>query len=146
MNWATGASFNTSFSGQSGGSSANLWEIQGTGERFLIRNSFLLGLADFLHSSQQDVNLRETFGGGYGRLLAANLPQCRQMGRRYGLPPTKTFNRGSCNQPGITSRRCLGFNTNCSNSTATAYCPSCWYSRACRMLAESAHLRKIRSA
>jgi Protein of unknown function, DUF481 len=69
MNWATGASFNTSFSGQSGGSSANLWEIQGTGERFLNRNSFLLGLADFLHSSQQDVNLRATFGGGYGRYL-----------------------------------------------------------------------------
>ena len=65
--WAAGASFNTSFSGQSGGSSANLWEIQGTGERFLNRNSFLLALGDLLHSSQQDLNLRTTLGGGYGR-------------------------------------------------------------------------------
>jgi putative salt-induced outer membrane protein YdiY len=38
-----------------------------TAARFLNKNSFVLGLGDFLHSSQQDLNLRTTLGGGYGR-------------------------------------------------------------------------------
>ncbi len=67
IRWAANASYNTSFSGQSGGSQTNLLDFQGVGERFLNKNSFLLGLSDFLHSSQQDLNLRTTLGGGYGR-------------------------------------------------------------------------------
>jgi len=65
--WAANVSYNASFSGQSGGSQTNLLDFQGVGERFLNKNSFLLGLSDFLHSSQQDLNLRTTLGGGYGR-------------------------------------------------------------------------------
>jgi len=65
--WAAGASYNASFNGQSGGTTTNLFEVQGFGERFLNRNSYLLGLSDFLHSSQQDLVLRTTLGGGYGR-------------------------------------------------------------------------------
>jgi hypothetical protein len=66
-NWEAGALFTSSFSGQSGASKTNLLESQMTAARFLNRNSFLLGLGDFLHSSQQDLNLRTTIGGGYGR-------------------------------------------------------------------------------
>jgi putative salt-induced outer membrane protein YdiY len=69
-NWATGASLTSSFSGQSGGSESNMVELTGTGERYLGRNSSLLGLADFLHSSQQDLQLRTTLGGGYSRYLS----------------------------------------------------------------------------
>jgi len=66
-NWEAGTSFTSSFSGQSDASKTNLLELQMTAARFLNRNSFVLGLGDFLHSSQQDLNLRTTGGGGYGR-------------------------------------------------------------------------------
>jgi len=65
--WAAGASFTSSFSGQSQGSKTNLAEIQGFGQRYLNKNSFLMALGDFLHSSQQGLDLRSTLGGGYGR-------------------------------------------------------------------------------
>jgi putative salt-induced outer membrane protein YdiY len=71
-NWAAGASYNASFSGQSGGTATNLFEVQAFGERFLNRNSLVIGLSDFLHSSQQDLNLRTTLGGGYGRYFVRN--------------------------------------------------------------------------
>jgi putative salt-induced outer membrane protein YdiY len=67
--WLAGASVDSSFSGQSGGSSSNLLEVQTLDGRFLSRNSFLMSLGDFLHSSQQDLSLRTTLGGGYGRYL-----------------------------------------------------------------------------
>jgi putative salt-induced outer membrane protein YdiY len=65
--WEAGASFTSSFSGQSGASKTNLLELQMTAARFLNKNSFILSLGDFLHSSQQDLSLRTTIGGGYGR-------------------------------------------------------------------------------
>jgi putative salt-induced outer membrane protein YdiY len=64
--WSSGISYNTSFNGQSGGSKTNLWELTPSGEYFLNRNSTLVGVVDFLHSSQQDLDLRTTVGGGYG--------------------------------------------------------------------------------
>jgi putative salt-induced outer membrane protein YdiY len=67
--WLAGASISSSFSGQSGGSKSNLLEVQTLDGRFLNRNSFLMGIGDFLHSSQQDLSLRTTLGGGYGRYL-----------------------------------------------------------------------------
>jgi hypothetical protein len=67
--WLAGGSVTSSFSGQSGGSSSNLFDFQTLDGRFLSRNSFLMGLGDFLHSSQQDLALRATLGGGYGRYL-----------------------------------------------------------------------------
>jgi putative salt-induced outer membrane protein YdiY len=67
--WITGASIDSSFSGQTGGSKSNLLEVQTLDGRFLSRNSFLMGLGDFMHSSQQDLSLRTTLGGGYGRYL-----------------------------------------------------------------------------
>ncbi len=67
--WAVGTSYNGSYSGQSGGTTTNLLEVQTYGEWFLSRNSYALGLSDFLHSSQQDLSLRTTLGAGYGRYL-----------------------------------------------------------------------------
>jgi putative salt-induced outer membrane protein YdiY len=65
--WETETSFDSTFSGQSGASRTNREDIQATFSRFLNRNSYLIALSDFLHSSQQDLNLRTTLGGGYGR-------------------------------------------------------------------------------
>jgi putative salt-induced outer membrane protein YdiY len=67
--WAAGTSYTSSFSGQSGSPKTNLVEIQTGAERYLSRNSFVFGLSDFLHSSQQQLSLRTTLGGGYGRYL-----------------------------------------------------------------------------
>ena len=67
--WAAGGSFTSAFSGQSEGSKTNLLEVQPAAELYLRKNSFLMGLGDFLHSSQQQLNLRTTLGGAYGRYL-----------------------------------------------------------------------------
>jgi Protein of unknown function, DUF481 len=68
--WRAGVSLTAALNGQSGGSKTNLLEIQTIDGRFLSRNSFLMFLGDFLHSSQQDLNLRATLGGGYGKYIA----------------------------------------------------------------------------
>ena len=65
--WFGGASFTSNFSGQSGGNQTNLADIQTLDGVFITRNSIIIGLADFLHSSQQDLKLRSTLGGGYGQ-------------------------------------------------------------------------------
>jgi putative salt-induced outer membrane protein YdiY len=67
--WKAATSFDSTFSGQSGASSTNREDLQTTFTKFLNRNSYLLGLSDFLHSSRQDLNLRATLVGGYGRYL-----------------------------------------------------------------------------
>jgi hypothetical protein len=67
--WQTTTSFDSTFSGQSDASKTNREELQATVARSLNRNSFVVGLSDFLHSSQQDLQLRTTLGGGYGRYL-----------------------------------------------------------------------------
>jgi Protein of unknown function, DUF481 len=67
--WEVSTSFDSTFSGQSGASKTNREDVQATFSKFLNRNSFLAALSDFLHSSQQDLNLRTTLGGGYGRFL-----------------------------------------------------------------------------
>jgi len=65
--WATTAALNTSYNNQSGGTKTNRDDASLSGERFFSRNSYVGGLLDFLHSSQQDLDLRTTVGGGYGR-------------------------------------------------------------------------------
>ena len=67
--WKVATSFDATFSGQSGASQTNREDVQATVYKFLNRNSFVAGLSDFLHSSQQDLNLRTTLGGGYGHYL-----------------------------------------------------------------------------
>jgi putative salt-induced outer membrane protein YdiY len=67
--WQATTSFDSTFSGQSGASSTNREDLQATLTKFLNRDSFVAGISDFLHSSRQDLNLRTTLGGGYGRFL-----------------------------------------------------------------------------
>jgi hypothetical protein len=67
--WEVATSFDSTFSGQSGASKTNREDSQTTFSRFLSRNSFVQGLSGFLHSSQQDLTLRTTLGGGYGRYV-----------------------------------------------------------------------------
>jgi putative salt-induced outer membrane protein YdiY len=67
--WEAGLAFDSTFNGQSGAAKTNREDMQGTFAKYLNRNSFLFGLADFLHSNQQDLDLRSTLGGGYGRYL-----------------------------------------------------------------------------
>jgi len=67
--WEVATSFDSTFSGQSGASKTNREDVQTTVTKFLNRNSFVGALSDFLHSSQQDLDLRTILGGGYGRYL-----------------------------------------------------------------------------
>jgi len=67
--WEAATSFDSTFGGQSGGSKTNREDLQSTFAKFLNRNSYVLALSDFLHSSQQDLTLRTTLGGAYGRYL-----------------------------------------------------------------------------
>lgn len=67
--WEVMTSFDSTFSGQPGASNTNREDLQTTLVKFLNRNSYVESLSDFLHSSQQDLTLRTTLGGGYGRYL-----------------------------------------------------------------------------
>jgi hypothetical protein len=78
--WSTGASFSSSFSGQSGASNTNLMEVSTFLERYLNSNSSVVALSDFLHSSQQELDLRTTLGGGYGHYwVRTNQAQLRGL-------------------------------------------------------------------
>jgi putative salt-induced outer membrane protein YdiY len=65
--WSATGAFDSSFNGQAGASKTNKIDTQFSGDRLFNRNSFLIGISDFLHSSQQDLDLRAMGGGGYGR-------------------------------------------------------------------------------
>ncbi|MFZ3216712.1 MAG: DUF481 domain-containing protein [Candidatus Acidiferrales bacterium] len=67
--WEATTAYDSTFGGQAGASKTNRQDLQTTFTKFLNRNSYLLALSDFLHSSQQDLTLRTTLGGGYGRYL-----------------------------------------------------------------------------
>jgi hypothetical protein len=67
--WEAATAYDSTFGGQAGASKTNRQDLQLTFAKFLNRNSYLLALSDFLHSSQQDLTLRTTLGGGYGRYL-----------------------------------------------------------------------------
>lgn len=67
--WEVATAYDSTFGGQAGAPKTNRQDLQTTFTKFLDRNSYLLALSDFLHSSRQDLNLRTTLGGGYGRYL-----------------------------------------------------------------------------
>jgi putative salt-induced outer membrane protein YdiY len=67
--WEAATSFDSTFNGQSGSSKTNREDAQASFYKFLNRNSFIGSISDLLHSSQQDLQLRTTVGGGYGRYL-----------------------------------------------------------------------------
>jgi hypothetical protein len=67
--WEAATAFNSTFNGQTGASKTNREDLQTTFAKFLNRNSYVMALSDFLHSSQQDLKLRTTLGGGYGHFI-----------------------------------------------------------------------------
>jgi putative salt-induced outer membrane protein YdiY len=67
--WEAATAYDSTFGGQAGAPKTNRQDLQTTLAKFLNRNSYLLALTDFLHSSRQDLVLRTTLGGGYGRYL-----------------------------------------------------------------------------
>ena len=67
--WSAAAALGTSFGDQTGGTKTNRNDLSLSAEKFLGRNAYVGGLVDFLHSSQQDLDLRATLGGGYGRFI-----------------------------------------------------------------------------
>ena len=67
--WEVTTAYDSTFGGQAGASKTNRQDLQATFAKYLNRNSYLMALSDFLHSSQQDLTLRMTLGGGYGRYL-----------------------------------------------------------------------------
>ena len=83
--WRVATSFDSTFSGQSGGSTTNREDLQASAARFLNRNSFVLALSDFLHSSQQDLNLRATLDGRLWTVLETDDEQQPLLGRRNCL-------------------------------------------------------------
>ncbi len=70
--WEAATSYDSTFGGQAGGSKTNREDLQTIFAKYLNRNSYLLALTDFLHSSQQDLDLRTTLGGTYGHYLKRN--------------------------------------------------------------------------
>jgi Protein of unknown function, DUF481 len=67
--WEAATAYDSTFGGQTGAPKTNRQDFQATFAKYLNRNSYLLALSDFLHSSRQDLTLRTTLGGGYGRYL-----------------------------------------------------------------------------
>jgi Protein of unknown function, DUF481 len=105
--WSGSASFTSSFSGQSGSSKTNLVQLQTLDAIFVSRNSFVAALADFLHSSQQDLTLRSTLGGGYGRYLIHTNQNV--LGWLAGAVYThETFTSGTAQTPGQNAEALLG--------------------------------------
>jgi len=68
--WAASVSYSSSFSSSNGSSSATRNETGLAAHRLLPWNNwYYAGLADFLQSSEQGIQLQSTFGGGIGRYL-----------------------------------------------------------------------------
>lgn len=67
--WEAATAYDSTFGGQAGAPKTNRQDLQTTFTKYLNRNSYAIALSDFLHSSRQDLTLRTTLGGGYGRYL-----------------------------------------------------------------------------
>jgi hypothetical protein len=68
--WSAAVSYNSSFSSNTGSSSVTRNESELSAQRLLHwKNWYYAGLADFLQSSEQGIQLQSTFGGGIGRYL-----------------------------------------------------------------------------
>jgi hypothetical protein len=68
--WGASASYNSTLSFSSGASNSTRNEIELAAQRLLRWNNwYYAGLADFLQSSEQGIQLQSTFGGGIGRYL-----------------------------------------------------------------------------
>jgi len=62
-----GAALSSNYSNQSGANSSNRQDFSSTSSLYLSRHAFVGSFLDFLTSDQQSLDLRQTYGGGYGR-------------------------------------------------------------------------------
>jgi putative salt-induced outer membrane protein YdiY len=62
-----GAALSSNYSNQSGANSSNRQDLSSTSSYYLSRHAFVGSFLDFLTSDQQSLDLRQTYGGGYGR-------------------------------------------------------------------------------
>jgi hypothetical protein len=68
--WSAGAAYNSTLSSSTGASAATRNQLNFNALHLLRWNNwFYAGLGDFLQSSEQDIRLQATFGGGVGRFL-----------------------------------------------------------------------------
>jgi hypothetical protein len=68
--WSAGASYSSNLTSNAGASAKTRNEVTFTGRRLLRWNNwYYTGLADFLQSTVQGIQIQSTFGGGIGRNL-----------------------------------------------------------------------------
>jgi len=68
--WSAGASYCSNFTSNTGSSPSKRNEIASSAQRLMRWNNwYYTGLADFLQSSVQGIQLQSTFGGGIGRYI-----------------------------------------------------------------------------
>ncbi|MGB8479106.1 MAG: DUF481 domain-containing protein [Acidobacteriaceae bacterium] len=65
--YQVGAALSSNFSSQSGSKSSNRQDLSSSSSLYLSRHAFVGSYLDFLTSDQQSLDLRQTYGGGYGR-------------------------------------------------------------------------------
>jgi hypothetical protein len=71
--WSASAAYNSILSSSTGASPSTRNEVNLSGQRLLRWNNWYYGgIADFLQSTQQGIQLQSTFGGGIGRYLKNN--------------------------------------------------------------------------
>jgi hypothetical protein len=71
--WSVGAAYTSSLSASTGASTSLRNELSLNGQRLLRWNNwYYTGIADFLQSSEQGIQLQTGLGGGVGRFLANN--------------------------------------------------------------------------
>ncbi len=62
-----GGALSSNYSSLSGANSSNRQEVSSSSALYLSRHAFVGSVLDFLTSAQQSLDLRQTYGGGYGR-------------------------------------------------------------------------------
>jgi putative salt-induced outer membrane protein YdiY len=65
--YQVGAALSSNYSSQSGSNSSNRQDLSSASSYYLSRHAFVGSFLDFLTSDQQSLDLRQTYGGGYGR-------------------------------------------------------------------------------
>jgi putative salt-induced outer membrane protein YdiY len=79
--FGTGVYLNLSLSGHTDSGSTNRLDISIPSAFYLSRHAFVGSFVDFLSSSEQSLDLRQTFGGGYGRyFIRTNRTQLSWLG------------------------------------------------------------------
>lgn len=100
------ADLNSSVSGQTDSGRTNRQDISTTSAFYLSRHAFVGSLLDFLISDQQSIDLRQTYGGGYGRyIIRSNTTEFSWLGGiayvNEAYNPTAGLNPNDQNAEGL---------------------------------------------